>query len=127
MNDGPEEWLPNIGLRHGHGDRASVWHRSSVVCENIPRSDRPERGLRAHSARCNVPLSSAWRLLALLRPERYAKNTAILTTIIFAGGLVGGRLLSFAVDGFPSPLLIFYAALECAVIPLAWWVYKQPE
>jgi len=36
MNDGPEEWLPNIGLRHGHGDRASVWHRSSVVCENIP-------------------------------------------------------------------------------------------
>jgi hypothetical protein len=55
------------------------------------------------------------------------KNTAILTTLVFAGGLVVGRLLSFAVDGLPSPLLIFYAALEGAVIPLAWWIYKLPD
>jgi hypothetical protein len=55
------------------------------------------------------------------------KNTAILTTIVFAGGLVIGRLVSFAVDGLPSALLIFYAAVECAVIPVAWWVYERPR
>lgn len=71
-----------------------------------------------------LALGGFWLYCALSDTQ---KNTAILTTIMFAGGLVAGRLLSFAVDGFPSPLLIFYAALECAVIPLALWVYKQPE
>ena len=71
-----------------------------------------------------LALGAFWLFCALSDTH---KNTAILTTIVFAGGLVVGRLLSFAVDGLPSPLLIFYAALECAVIPLAWWVYKQPE
>jgi hypothetical protein len=55
------------------------------------------------------------------------KNTAILTTIVFAGGLVSGRLLSFIVDGQPAPLLIFYAALEFILIPVACWVYSRPE
>ncbi len=71
-----------------------------------------------------LALGGFWLYCALSDTQ---KTTAILTTIMVPGGLVGGRLLSFAVDGFPSPLLIFYAALECAVIPLAWWVYKQPE
>ena len=71
-----------------------------------------------------LALGAFWLFCALSDTH---KNTAILTTIVFAGGLVVGRLFSFAVDGLPSPLLIFYAALECAVIPLAWWVYKQPE
>jgi hypothetical protein len=34
------------------------------------------------------------------------RNTAILTTIVFAGGLVIGRLVSFIVDGQPAPLLM---------------------
>ncbi|MEZ5898483.1 MAG: DUF4345 domain-containing protein [Hyphomicrobiaceae bacterium] len=55
------------------------------------------------------------------------KDVAILTTMLFAGGLVTGRLLSFFADGAPAPLLIFYALLEAAVIPVAWWVYRQPE
>jgi len=71
-----------------------------------------------------LALAAFWLFCALSDTH---KNTAILTTIVFAGGLVVGRLLSFAIDGLPSPLLIFYAALECAVIPLAWWVYKQPK
>jgi len=71
-----------------------------------------------------LALGAFWLYCAL--KDRH-KNTAILTTIVFAGGLVVGRLLSFALDGLPSPLLIFYAALEFAVIPLAWWVYKRPE
>jgi hypothetical protein len=71
-----------------------------------------------------LALAAFWLFCALSDTH---KNTAILTTIVFAGGLVVGRLLSFAIDGLPSPLLIVYGALECAVIPLAWWVYKQPE
>jgi len=55
------------------------------------------------------------------------KNTAILTTIVFAGGLVIGRVLSFMIDGRPAPLLIFYAALEFTIIPVAWWIYTRPE
>ncbi|MGD9784636.1 MAG: DUF4345 domain-containing protein [Hyphomicrobiaceae bacterium] len=71
-----------------------------------------------------LALGAFWLFCAL---ADFHKNTAILTTIVFAGGLVVGRLLSFAVDGFPSPLLIFYAVLESAVIPLAWWIYKWPN
>jgi uncharacterized protein DUF4345 len=71
-----------------------------------------------------LALGTFWLFCALSDTH---KNIAILTTIVFAGGLVVGRLLSFALDGLPSPLLIFYAALECAVIPLAWWVYQQPK
>jgi hypothetical protein len=71
-----------------------------------------------------LALGSFWLFCALSDKH---KNAAILTTIVFAGGLVIGRLLSFGVDGLPSPLLIFYAALEIAVIPVAWWVYRLPE
>lgn len=55
------------------------------------------------------------------------KNIAILTTIVFAGGLVAGRLLSIAVDGVPSPILVVYTLLELALLPVAWWVYRRPE
>jgi Domain of unknown function (DUF4345) len=55
------------------------------------------------------------------------RNTAILTTILFAGGLVIGRLISFIVDGQPAPLLMIYAALELALVPIAYWVYTRPD
>jgi hypothetical protein len=55
------------------------------------------------------------------------RDSAMLTTIIFAGGLVIGRLVSFIVDGQPAPLLILYAALEFAIVPIAWWIYAQPN
>jgi hypothetical protein len=55
------------------------------------------------------------------------RNAAVLTTIIFAGGLVIGRILSFVVDGRPSPILIVYAALEIALIPVAYWIFKRPD
>jgi uncharacterized protein DUF4345 len=74
-----------------------------------------------------VSLSGAWAFWLFCALSDTHKNIAILTTIVFAGGLLAGRLLSFVIDGLPSPLLIFYAALEGAVIPLAWWVYQRPE
>ena len=55
------------------------------------------------------------------------RDGAILTTIIFAGGLVIGRLLSFAADGQAAPILIFYAALELAIVPVAIWVYTRAD
>lgn len=71
-----------------------------------------------------LALGMFWLLCALTGRHM---NTALLTTIVFAGGLVLGRLLSFALDGFPSPVLTFYAVLELGVVPLAWWVYKLPD
>jgi len=71
-----------------------------------------------------LALGAFWLFCAL---KDQHKNIAVLTTIVFVGGLVLGRLLSFATDGFPSPLLIFYAAVEFAIIPLAWWIYTRPE
>jgi Domain of unknown function (DUF4345) len=53
------------------------------------------------------------------------RDTAILTTILFAGGLVIGRVLSFIIDGQPAPLLILYAALEFMIVPIAWWIYAR--
>ena len=55
------------------------------------------------------------------------RDTAILTTMVFAGGLVAGRVLSFILDGQPAPLLIFYAVLEFLIIPVAWWIYALPD
>ena len=58
--------------------------------------------------------------------DRY-RNAALLTTMIFAGGLVIGRLISFVVDGRPSPLLVVYAAMEMSLVPIAYWVFKRPD
>lgn len=55
------------------------------------------------------------------------RNTAILTTMVFAGGLVLGRLVSFIVDGQPAPLLQLYAAIELAFILAAYWVYTRSQ
>ena len=55
------------------------------------------------------------------------RNTAVLTTIIFAGGLVIGRVFSFIMDGQPSPLLIVYGIVEILLVPVAYWVFVRPE
>lgn len=52
------------------------------------------------------------------------RGVALLTVLIFCAGLVCGRLLSFIVDGMPSPLLQFYAAIELTIIPVAYWLMK---
>jgi hypothetical protein len=55
------------------------------------------------------------------------RNTAILTTILFAGGLVTGRLVSFIVDGQPALLLSIYAGMELALVPIGYWIYTRAE
>ena len=71
-----------------------------------------------------LALGCFW-LYAALRPEY--RNVAIMTTVVFAGGLVLGRLQSFALDGWPSPLLIFYAGIELGLLPIALWVLRRPD
>jgi len=55
------------------------------------------------------------------------RNTAVLTTIIFAGGLVIGRIVSVIADGQPSPLLMIYGVLEITLIPVAYWIFTRPD
>ena len=58
--------------------------------------------------------------------DRY-RNTAVLTTVIFSGGLVIGRIGSLLMDGWPKPLLVLYLFLELGLIPVAFWIFKLPE
>ena len=55
------------------------------------------------------------------------RNPALLTVFLFPAGLVVGRLISFFVDGKPSPLLLFYLVMELVQVPLAWWVFRLKE
>ena len=55
------------------------------------------------------------------------RNAAVLTTLVFAGGLLIGRLISLVLDGVPKPLLILYIVLELGLVPIAYWIYKLPE
>jgi hypothetical protein len=71
-----------------------------------------------------LALACFWLFAAFSDAHR---NSAILTSIVFAGGLVTGRLMSFIIDGQPSPLLIFYAAIELLLVPIAAWVYMRPD
>lgn len=71
-----------------------------------------------------LALGCFWLIAAFSDTHR---NTAILTTAVFAGGLVIGRLVSFIVDGQPAPLLIIYTAMELALVPTAYWIYTRPD
>ncbi|RKZ86468.1 MAG: DUF4345 domain-containing protein [Gammaproteobacteria bacterium] len=55
------------------------------------------------------------------------RNTAVLTTIVFAGGLVTGRIISFFADGQPSALLLLYICMEFLLVPVAYWIFKLPD
>ncbi len=55
------------------------------------------------------------------------RNTAALTTVIFAAGLVIGRIISLFIDGQPSSLLVLYIIMEFALVPFAYWVFRLPE
>jgi uncharacterized protein YjeT (DUF2065 family) len=71
-----------------------------------------------------VALGLFWLYSAFHAPFR---NIAVLTTAIFAGGLVTGRLISLLTEGPPAPLLIFYIAAELSLAPLAYWIYRQDD
>lgn len=71
-----------------------------------------------------IALGLFWLYSAFHAPFR---NVAILTSALFAGGLVAGRIISLAIEGTPAPLLIFYVIAELTLAPLAWWIYTREE
>ena len=65
-----------------------------------------------------------WLYAAFHEPYR---NAAVLTTVIFSGGLVSGRFVSLLVEGRPAPLLLLYVFMELALVPIGLWVFRQPD
>jgi uncharacterized protein YacL len=55
------------------------------------------------------------------------RNPALLTVILFTGGLVTGRIISYFLDGQPQPILILYIGLEFVLLPVAYWAFRLPE
>lgn len=55
------------------------------------------------------------------------RNTAVLTIVLFAGGLVSGRIISLFADGQPSGILMLYVAMEFVFVPVSYWVFRLPE
>jgi hypothetical protein len=82
----------------------------------------------AHILRAVMGLYLALGLFWLWSAFRPAfRNAAILTVVVFVGGLVIGRIISWFADGQPQPILVLYIGLELLLLPLAYWVYKLPE
>ena len=82
----------------------------------------------AHLLRALMSLYLALGLFWLFSAfnDKY-RNTAVLTTIIFAGGLVIGRFLSLFSDGQPSLIMLVYIALELGLVPVALLVFRLPD
>ena len=55
------------------------------------------------------------------------RDTALLSAVVFGGGLLIGRIVSFVVDGQPSMLLMIYIGMEVSLVPIAYWIYKRPD
>lgn len=69
-----------------------------------------------------VALAFFWLFAAFSDEHR---KTAVLTTVVFAGGLVSGRLLSLLIEGVPARLLLIYVAMEFAFVPIGIWVFRR--
>jgi hypothetical protein len=52
-------------------------------------------------------------IIAAFTPEW--RHVAVIWAVFFAYSLAGGRILSLIVDGMPSPILLFYLAVELTV------------
>ena len=65
-----------------------------------------------------------WIYAAFNPPYR---NPALFTVMLFPAGLVVGRIISYFIDGTPSPLLHFYLVLELIQAPLAWWAFRLKD
>ena len=55
------------------------------------------------------------------------RDAAILTAILFAGGLAAGRCVSLIADGQPAFMLMTYLAAEIGVVLVGYWVFRLPD
>lgn len=82
----------------------------------------------AHILRAVMGLYLAFGLFWLFAAFSDAyRNVAVLSTAIFCGGLVTGRLISLLTEGHPSPLLMLYIVMEFTFVPLGYWIFQLPE
>jgi hypothetical protein len=64
-------------------------------------------------------------IIAAFTPEW--RHVAVIWAVFFAYSLALGRILSLIVDGMPSPILLFYLAVELAVGTLGLLVLKREQ
>ena len=123
----PEEGFFDTRVHPCFDHSPSLRRCPTLVCSHIPGRGRSKREPRSHSKSRHVPVPGTRTFWLYSAFSDRLRDAAILTTMVFAGGLVAGRGLSFILDGQPAPLLIFYAVLEFVIIPVAWWVYARPD
>jgi len=70
-----------------------------------------------------LALAAFWLYAAF--NDKY-RDAALLTTILFAGGLAAGRCVSLILDGQPAPVLLIYGAMEIGVVLVGYWVFRLP-
>lgn len=71
-----------------------------------------------------IALALFWLFAAF--SDEYRK-TAVLTTAVFAGGLVSGRVISLLIEGAPARLLVVYVVMELMFAPIGVWVFSQSK
>ena len=108
-----------FGLMYGISPRwyAATFLDISDLNSNVAHILRALAGLY-------LALAAFWLYAAL--NDKYT-DTAVLTAILFAGGLAAGRFVSFIVDGRPAPMLMAYAAAELGVVLVGCWIYTRPR
>ena len=111
--------VASIGLLYGISPQ---WFAQS--CFGVADLDRNMAHILRAIMGLYVGFALFWLFAALGNKHR---NTAVLTSLIFAAGLVSGRLISLLADGVPSRILVIYTLAELALVPLAYWVYRLPE
>ena len=111
--------VAGIALLYGVSPR---WFASSFL--GVADLDRNV----AHILRAIMGLYLGFGLLWLFAAfSSKHRNTAVLTTLIFAAGLVSGRIISLVADGLPSRILVIYTLAELVLVPIGYWVYRLPE
>jgi Domain of unknown function (DUF4345) len=71
-----------------------------------------------------LALAAFWLYAAF--HDKYT-DAAILTAILFGGGLAAGRCVSLIADGQPAPALLLYGAAELGVVLIGYWVFRLRE
>ena len=69
--------------------------------------------LPPQQVRCSRPLIHQQTTTCLREPDW--RHVAVIWAVFFAYSLSLGRILSLIVDGMPSPILLFYLAVELTV------------
>jgi hypothetical protein len=66
---------------------------------------------------------STFCIIAAFTPEW--RRVAVIWAVFFAYSLAIGRVLSLIIDGTPSPILLFYLAVELVVGTFGLWVLNR--